>query len=120
MTTTSISITRWTIWLTRMTHGFSISMPVATSASRLAAVHGRTAGQPTECQRFSETAALLIVWTTGARREVTNGPTGITRCGNTSERTTKHRQRLINACLVFEPNAQLHACFRFLLYRRQF
>jgi hypothetical protein len=32
---------------------------------------------------------LLIIWTTGARRAGTNGPTGITRCGNTSARTTK-------------------------------
>src|SRR5262249_7661789 len=47
------------------------------------------AGRPTECPRSSGIAALLIIWTTGARRADTNGPTGITRCGSTSARTTK-------------------------------
>src|SRR5205823_7774621 len=30
-----------------------------------------------------------IIWTTGVRKAGTNGPTGITRCGSTSARTTK-------------------------------
>jgi len=32
---------------------------------------------------------LRIIWTTGARRAGTNGPTGITRCGNTWARTSE-------------------------------
>ena len=35
--------------------------------------------------------ASRIISTTGARRAGTNGPTGITRCGSTSARTTKNR-----------------------------
>src|SRR5678815_770762 len=72
-----------------MTLGFSTNTGVATSISRPAVVRGRTAGRPTECLRSSKIAALLIIWTTGAHRAGTNGPTGITRCGNTSARTTK-------------------------------
>ena len=34
-------------------------------------------------------AALRIIWTIGARKAVMNGPTGITRCGNTSAPTSK-------------------------------
>ena len=34
-------------------------------------------------------AASLIIWTTGAQKAATNGPTGITRCGNTSASTSK-------------------------------
>src|SRR5213080_3972171 len=88
-TTISISITRWTTWQTRVTPGISTSTRVATSDSLPAAVRGRTAARPIECPRFSGTAASLITWTTGARKADTNGPIGITRCGNTSGRITK-------------------------------
>src|SRR5207302_5032855 len=52
-------------------------------------VRGRRATRPTGCPRSSGIAELRIISTTGARRAGTNGPTGITRCGNTSARTTQ-------------------------------
>jgi hypothetical protein len=49
-------------------------------------------------------AALLITWTTGARKEATTGPIGITRCGNTWARTSEEptdRQRV--ECVLSRP-----------------
>src|ERR1051325_8294865 len=64
-------------------------MPVVTFDSSPAVVRGKIADRPIECPRFSGIVASRITWTTGVLRADTNGHTGITRCGNTSARTTK-------------------------------
>ena len=61
---------------------------------------GKQPADLTNVRRARE-LGLLITWTTGIRKADTNGPIGITRCGNTWARTSKNI-RVANVASFFQ------------------